>query len=403
MSEDKTDFPIDMGSSPNSAEVVAYMKAFAKKHPGYAKMNKLGASTEGRIIYSMTMTDPKAAAKDKQHVIIVGGRHGNEESGRLIALKLMDYLVTAAGRKHLKKQKIVILPNGNPDGCERDIYHTPAGVNVAQDYQEKKPITETLAFLKAIEPLRPELMIDLHARGKTGCSTDMVLYPEAKSYTEDDNILHQLAHDMSVAGEKVGIPHLTHPLKWWMDGFCGVVSISYQDYKAISMLTETAESNTHCHSEKLRAKAGVARIAEALKWGNVRYPGMYAEGYPCQIIAGSYAKALVAVGGNAAARRKSRIDAWKNVEHMAWKSSGVVEDKSKKLIFAYSGKVLNHGLGIQMLSRHRRAPKSVTLNEKKLRVSETNGYVQWSARSGNAVLVNIPKVSRGDYEIQIEY
>ena len=78
----------------------------------------------GKPIYAVTITDPDVSDVDKQHALIVGGQHGNEESGRMVALATIDWLVTKAAAATRRKQVIAIMPNVSPDSCDVD-EHAP--------------------------------------------------------------------------------------------------------------------------------------------------------------------------------------------------------------------------------------------------------------------------------------
>jgi len=204
-----------IATSPTSQEVRDRVLAIQRKHPGFAVVSTVGTTADGRPIDAVTLTDPRESAADKQHVLIVAGQHGNEESARLVALKLIDYLLGAEGRPLLKRQRIVIMPNVSPDAAESDAYETPAGIKPNLDHGPDGPTSpEAKAVQQVAEQLMPDVYVDMHARGHAGWSHDMVLFPEAKAYTEDEHLLHTIASAMAAEGEKSGIPHVIHPLSW---------------------------------------------------------------------------------------------------------------------------------------------------------------------------------------------
>ena len=58
------------------------------------RVRDLGQSVQGRTIRCAILTDPAAPADDKQHVLVVAGQHGTEESGRAVAMALLEDLVS---------------------------------------------------------------------------------------------------------------------------------------------------------------------------------------------------------------------------------------------------------------------------------------------------------------------
>ena len=82
--------------SPTSEEIVRHIRGLRRSHPDLVKVSKLGETREGRPLHAVTITNPEAPARDKQHVLITAGHHGNEESGRLVALAAMDMVSVAS-------------------------------------------------------------------------------------------------------------------------------------------------------------------------------------------------------------------------------------------------------------------------------------------------------------------
>ena len=170
--------PKKHGVFPLSADVERHVKEVARKHPQIVKVRKVAESVEGRPIRAVTVTDPKVPDRDKQNVLIVGGQHGNEESGRAVALATIDWLTTKAAATIRHKQKIVVMPNVSPDACERDQYVNVDGINPNRDHAVSGPLSpEGEALEKVAYALSPEAFVDLHSCGGAGCGVDITLYP----------------------------------------------------------------------------------------------------------------------------------------------------------------------------------------------------------------------------------
>jgi hypothetical protein len=396
--------------SPTPDEVEAYIRRVEKESGRLAKVREVIRSGQGRPIYAVTLTDPSAKDADKQHAMIVAGQHGNEESGRIIALALIDWLV-GAGRKVLRGQKLVVMPCVNPDGAMLDIYGTPGGILPNHDHPPAgATIPEGIAVEQVARELQPEVFVDVHARGGAGYSHDMVLYPAPRPYTEDHNIFHTIALEMAAAGERAGIPNIVHPLSWpgWIGSddvnFPSTMCFAYRRFKAIPIITETSEHNQVSPPVALRVRAGMARLKALLAWGERRHPCLYYPGYPCYLAAGMFHAGVVAVGKTAAARRASRVGIWENVD--AWRTLAAETPErpaSKKTIGEYDGQPLPHGAGIQVRAVGRMRLKSVAFNGRKLRPSETDGYYSWQDRCSTFVVVARPKFAPGHYEIAMEF
>ena len=398
--------------SPTSAEVIDRIKAAVRKHPGKVTAKRIGTSTAGSAIYAAVVTDKKTSNTDKQNVCITGGFHGNEESGRAISLSLLDWLVTPAAKAIRANQRIFIVPNVNPDGADIDCHYLPSGAKLSFDFGLDGPkYPESAAVHKLLCDVQPELYVDLHARGHAGWSYDMVMFPVTREYTEDEALLYEIATEMTAAGEAAGSPHVMHTLRWWhgsnLDG-PEVTKFAYRQFKSLVLLTETAEINDAGRSLAHRAKVGLARMKTLLAYGNKHHPKLYYRGYPNYLVAGSFYGGLVAIGKTATARRASRVGACGNLDHFSLAGRGKGNSnqhqrKERTPILKYAGKALSAGIGLQYCNPGRLKVKSVHLNGKKLRLSETNGFYTWRSNCATYTVVAIPKLKRGSYAINIAY
>ena len=122
--------------SPGSDEVRERILRLQTRHPERVCVRTVSLTAEGRPIDAVTVTDARADDADKQHVLVAGGQHGNEESARLVALRLIDYLLSPAARPLLRRQRVVVMPNVSPDAAERDAYETPAGIKPNLDHPD---------------------------------------------------------------------------------------------------------------------------------------------------------------------------------------------------------------------------------------------------------------------------
>jgi hypothetical protein len=367
-----------------------------------------GESVGGRPIHAVTVTAGDVADDDKQHVLLVAGQHGNEESGRMLALATMDWLVSRAGAATRRRQKIVIMPCVNPDGAAADIHNTPAGVAPNLDHGPAGPTSpEGQAVEDVADALRPELFVDMHARGYTGFSYDMILWPDSKPYTEDDNVLHALAAEMAAAGEAGGIPQVSHPLTWPGWGEPGFDQPSttcwmYRNFKSIVFLTESAEANRIGPSAEVRMASALAKIRALLAHGNRRHRKLYYEGYPCFMTAGMFVCGIVAVGQTAAQRRHSRIDAWRNRAAFTKLDRELPEQAlHKRLHLQYDGELLPAGVGVQSFTTGKCQVVSVRVNGRALRPGETDGWYAWHDVCATYVVAALPDLRRGQYVIDI--
>lgn len=392
--------------SPTSSQVHRRILQLQEKHRDWVKVSVINQSEEGRPIAAVTLTDPGQSDEDKQNVLVVAGQHGNEESARLVALKLMDYLLTAAGRKLLARQKIVVMPNLSPDAAEHNTYETPAGIKPNLDHGPDGPVSpEAKALSQVAEQLMPEVYVDVHACGHVGFSHDMVLFPATRPYTEDERTLYQIANRMAEEGEKSGIPHIVHPLTWpgWGGTDLNEPSSTlylYRRFKSLVFLTENAEHDEATYPPAVQARSGVNRFKPLLAMGNRRHPCFYYEGYPCPPAVGMYHAGAVAVGETAAARRQSRVEIWRNRSGFAHLKVDIPEPADRKLLrVRYEGSPLTAGIGFQVRFAGHRRLREVRMNGRTLVAGTTDGYFSWTDRHTTFAVASLPQFQAGEYEV----
>jgi hypothetical protein len=395
--------------SPTSAEVERRVRELAERHRDCVSVETAALTDEQRPILAVTVTDPQVPPQDKQHVLVVAGQHGNEESGRLQALALLDWLVSEEAAPIRLRQAVVVMPNVNPDGAERNLHATPRGVQPNLDHAPdgaKSP--EGQAVEKIARALGPEVFVDMHARGGAGCSYGMVLYPKPRVYTEDDNLLHAFAAEMVAAAEEAGVPHVTHPLTW--PGWGGdrgdepsSTLFAYRSFKSFVLLTEAPESDTHALAAEARARSGVAMLKVLLAHGQRRYAFCRYEGYPCELIGLSYG-GFVPVGRTVAERRANRLALWNEADHLDGPKLAAPEELTfKRMTFVYDGPPLPEGAGLQFRAAGRLEVQSVTLDGHSLAPSETDGYGAWQDGCSTFVVVALPKLEPRTYAVEVRF
>jgi hypothetical protein len=401
--------------SPTSTEVRDRIGLLQSRHPDLLSVRTILHTAEGRPIDAVTLSDVRYDDVDKQHVLVAAGQHGNEESARLVALKLLDYLLSPEGQPLLRRQKIVVMPNVSPDAAERNSYTTPAGIKPNLDHGPAGATSpEGRALEQVAEALAPEVYIDLHARGHAGWSHDMVLFPSSRPYTEDENLLYEIARTMAAAGEKSGIPHIVHPLSWpgWSEP-AGAEPVSstlylYRRFKSLVFLTENAEHDEVCYPARMRASSGVNRLKPLLALGSRRHPSLQYAGYPCLMVAGMFNAGVVAVGATAVARRASRVEGWRHADSFTRIAPVLPErPRSKILQVTYQGPPLTSGIGFQVRVAGRWLAHQVRVNGKRLKPTATSGgawgFASWHDKHTTFAAASVPVLAPGEHEIDFTF
>lgn len=112
-------------------EITERLKAFAGRYPGYARLDSLGKTEEGREIWVMALTDRKyGEPEEKPAYVAAGNIHAGEVTGSMNVMYLIDVLLTGCEEaefgKILKDYTIYAIPRISPDGSE--FYLTTGGM-----------------------------------------------------------------------------------------------------------------------------------------------------------------------------------------------------------------------------------------------------------------------------------
>ncbi|MCP4157909.1 MAG: hypothetical protein GY757_59920, partial [bacterium] len=102
--------------------VVEALQLLHKKYPALTKLDEVGKTEEGRMIYCMTINNPKTGNQlSKPGIYVDGNIHGNEIQAGEVCLYLLDYLLQKYGNnKELTKlvdnNCFYVVPVINADG-----------------------------------------------------------------------------------------------------------------------------------------------------------------------------------------------------------------------------------------------------------------------------------------------
>lgn len=385
-------------AAPTSAMVVDHLEACAAAHPDLVHLRH-GRSREGRPLVAAVCADPAVDGDHLLNAVVVAGRHGNEESGRGIALACLDWAL-GPGRAVLKTHRLAILADANPDAAEANVYHHPCGIDVVADLDEAEPIPESRFIADLLDAVPPDVLVDLHACGHVGCTHDLVLWPEQRAYTEDANTVHAVAAELCTAAQAAsGIPQLHHPMRWWSESDTGLCLRAYRGWKALALLIETAESDGPAHPWDLRIASGLAKIQRLLALGAERHPRLADTGYATDLVIGSYHLGLVAAGAGAAQRRASRVALWRQASNLRIGYAAMPQaDAVKQVVVEHSGTTIAMPCGVQVQVRHRDGPRRVTVDGIEVRPTAV-----WRQGGSTFVTVVLSGLEPGQHRIDLVF
>ncbi|HUT61188.1 MAG TPA: M14 family zinc carboxypeptidase [Phycisphaerae bacterium] len=289
-----------VASFPTFDEIQQATGRFVERHSTVARAEVLGASPEGREVRAVHVTDPEVPDDDKQHAMVVCGRHGNEPGGPAVGLAVLDWLASDAADQTRRRQIVSVVPAANPDGCARGEFGAPPRHLSELEH-------DTIAAMA--RRLAPEAVIDVHSFGPTDADLQAVVTGNNTYEGEDFYIYSTTAAGLIAAAGREGYPFLLHTEKRnegynnFIAGYC---------YDRFHALAFGMEVNHHVLAPDEAGAAGAAVVKALLDVGNARAAWQAHGGYPVEILKGDFAASIRPIGRTAAERRASRAAIWPN-------------------------------------------------------------------------------------------
>jgi hypothetical protein len=108
-------------SYPTYNAYVTMMYQFQTDHPGICQVFSIGQTADGRDLLYARISDNVAVEEDEPEVLYTSSMHGDETTGYILCLRLIDSLLTAYGTdtritNMVDSLEIFINPLANPDG-----------------------------------------------------------------------------------------------------------------------------------------------------------------------------------------------------------------------------------------------------------------------------------------------
>jgi len=124
----------------------------------------------GREIFLAVLTAEGAARPEdidrkKPTVLVVASQHGNEQSGKEAALRLIRDIALGEMKPLLAKLNVLVMPQANPYGNWHDIRRNETGLDMNRDHV-KLEAAGVEAIHRVFRAWMPEATIDLHEKGE---------------------------------------------------------------------------------------------------------------------------------------------------------------------------------------------------------------------------------------------
>lgn len=146
-----------------SAEIGAFVRALAARHPEHARVEVLGRSVEGRDIEVLHLAAPRAADDaPRLRVMVTASQHGAAEpAGGEALLVVAREILEGERRALLEDMELILVPNANPDGRDLGRRSNANRVNLNVDFVLLTQ-PENRLLRDALYELAPDLLLDSH-------------------------------------------------------------------------------------------------------------------------------------------------------------------------------------------------------------------------------------------------
>jgi len=99
----------------------AMVKKFEADYPTLCKLDSIGTTVQGRKLYVLKISDNVESDESEPEVFFTSTMHGDETTGYILLLRLIDYLLSnyntlPQAKELVDNLQIYINPNANPDG-----------------------------------------------------------------------------------------------------------------------------------------------------------------------------------------------------------------------------------------------------------------------------------------------
>ncbi len=155
---------------PTYEQYVGFMTGFAASYPSVCRLDTVGYSMQGRLLLALRISDNIGQEEAEPQFLYTSSIHGDETTGYILMLHLIDYLLTQYGNDPaitdlVNTTEICINPLANPDGTyhggNSSVYgavrYNANGIDINRNFPDPKVgqhpdgnpwQTETLAWME---------------------------------------------------------------------------------------------------------------------------------------------------------------------------------------------------------------------------------------------------------------
>lgn len=126
--------------------------------------------------------------RQRPTIMFIASQHGNEQSAKEAAIRLIRDLAVGELNYLLKKVNVLIIPQANPYGNFYDVRQNELGLDLNRDHV-KLEAESTRAIHRVFAQYRPEVTMDLHEKGddyyrvSVGCVSNLNIHQSLQSFS----------------------------------------------------------------------------------------------------------------------------------------------------------------------------------------------------------------------------
>jgi len=180
-------------------DVARFLSILTAHHP-VLKVRVVGRTGEtgnypARDLFLCVLTEegagePASLDRNKPTLFFIAAQHGNEQSAKEAALRLIRDLAGGDLRPLLKKINVLVMPQANPYGNYFDIRQNETGLDLNRDHVKLEG-DSTRAIHRVFSLYQPEVTMDIHEKGddyyrvSVGCVSNLNIHRSLQEYSRN--------------------------------------------------------------------------------------------------------------------------------------------------------------------------------------------------------------------------
>jgi len=132
--------------------------------------------------------EPQTLNRQKPTILYIASQHGNEQSAKEAALRLIRDLAAGDLKPLLKKVNVLVIPQANPYGNFYDVRQNEIGLDLNRDHVKLEG-ESTRAIHRVFNLYEPEITMDIHEKGddyyrvSVGCVSNLNINQSLQDYS----------------------------------------------------------------------------------------------------------------------------------------------------------------------------------------------------------------------------